>query len=351
VPVSMRDIARQAGVSVATVARALHGKKDVSPTTRTRVLQIARELNYQPNALAQGLVTARSRTIGLVVTDLLNPFFPELVKGIEEEAEHCGYSVILASSSYSPEKERKAIDLFTARRVDGLIISPCEVGDIQPTYAVLRQARIPFVLTKEVPDVMADVVMADDEQGAYDLVNHLLDCGRRRIAYIGSINAPAASDERLRGYNRALADRQVPHEPELVVECDHRDPSSVTQAFLRIWEGGKPDAVFAFSDLTAFICRQVMRRLNLHLPDKIALVGFDDVFLASYLDVPLTTVAIPKYRLGREAVRLLISRIEAAGDASPLQQPLYQRTILATRLVVRESAGEALMRERDQTSV
>lgn len=338
--VSMKEIAERVGVSVTTVARALKNRPDISPETRERIMAVAEEMNYRPNILARGLVTRKSFTVGLIVTDLLNPFFPELIKGVEEEAQRHGYSVILASTSYDPAKESEVIDLFIERRVDGLIVSPTEDETTKPAFELLKEQRIPFVLTKALEWLRSDVVMADDEMGAQEAVKHLLLTGRRRIAYIGSNRALSANRERIAGYRKALVDGGVPYDPNLITDCDHRSAREVHKATVAILEQ-RPDAILAFSDLAAFGVKKTVQQAGLSIPDDVAIVGFDDLLMADYLDIPLSTVAIPKHRIGREAFRLLLRRMDAEqGADESLSQPdfSYEKVVLQTELKVRASS-------------
>jgi len=341
-PVSMKEIAERVGVSITTVARALKNKPDISAETREKVIAAAEKLNYRPNVLARGLVTNRTYAIGLIVTDLMNPFFPELIKGIEDEANESNYSVILASSSYDPDKEEEAIHVFRERRVDGLVISPTESQQLSSAYELLRQENIPFVLTKAFSSIESDIVMANDQKGAYMATRHMVSVGCSRIAYIGSDQAFSANSERLAGYKAALTDAGIPLREDLILACDHRSPSQIRETVDALVGRGDPDGVLAFCDLTAFVVSKALRDQDLRIPEDVVLVGFDDIVLSRYLEPALTTVALPKYEIGRQSVKLLLKRLKQRhcdDSGSPRNNTSgYERIILDPELKIRESS-------------
>jgi LacI family transcriptional regulator len=324
---TIKDIARRAGVSYATVSRALNGKYGVRPSTRDLVLTVARRLGYRPNALARGLVTRRTTTIGLIVPDITNPFFPEVAEGVEEAARQAGYAVLLCNSNWQKVSERQYVTLLAARRVEGIIIAPISradepVGDGVP-------ATLPVVYVSSAPRTTTrSYVVIDNVRGGFLATRHLLDAGRAPVAFIGS--RESSDDERLEGYRRALAEHGVAYEERFVRLGDMRQASGYRLFREMIERGHRPRSVFAENDLMALGCMQAAREGGLRVPEDIAIVGFDDIPFASFPEVQLTTVRQPTSDMGRMAVEILLAR--APGRHEPRQ------VVLKPQLVVRRTA-------------
>jgi len=305
----MRDVAREAGVSVNTVSRALSGKPDVSPNTRARILKIAERLGYRPNRLARGLRSNKTFTIGVVVTDIANPFFGALVKGVEEAARKSNYSIILQDTDEDYEREKEAIQVMLAERVDGLLITPVQTKT--ETIEELKEAGLPFVLLgRYFDDLETDYVVTDDVQGGYLATEHLIKLGHKRIAMINGPLHISSAKERFEGYKRALAHHGVELDESLVSAgaITMEDGYQAAQALFQ--RRKRPTAVFCYSDFVAFGVIKAIREYGLRIPDDVAIVGYDDVDFSSYIDVPLTTVRIFKEELGKQAVVLLLEKVQ-----------------------------------------
>ena len=339
--VSIKDIARLAGVSVATVARALKDRPDINPTTKKKVLELAKQYNYQPNMLARSLVTSKTFTVGIIVPDLTNPFFPALIKGIEATLWDAGYSVILADTDFDAEKEVKTVNEFLGRRVDGLIMSPIETQDYRGWIEAIKAANLPFVSLTKLRDHDADTVVAADRYGARMAVDHLLDLGRSHILYLGSAASHWANEERVSGYREALRNAGVPTEMELIrsistgtMENAAREMKDLLSRDLRF------DAVLAFDDIMAIGVKRALNEGGKKIPDDVALVGFDNIELSTLPEISLTTVDIPKYELGKVSAQLAIERIDeaTATDEDEIQRPgPYKEIVLNPTLVKRAS--------------
>jgi len=328
--VTLKDIAKEAGVSVNTVSRALNNKPDINFETKNKILEIARRLGYTPNMLARSLRSKRTGTIGLVVADISNPFYGSLVKGIENEAREKGYSIILCDTDEEYEKEQEAIQTLVEKRVDGLLIAPVQTKD--QDIVELKRQKIPFVLIGRHFDILeTDYVITDDVQGAFSATEYLIKKGHRRILFInGSLHISSAKD-RLAGYKRALLENGVGYEDRLVRSDVVRmeDGYRIMKEILN--NKNNITAVFAYSDLVAFGVIKALRETNLKIPEDIAVVGYDDIEFASTLEPPLTTVCIPRHRLGKEAVRILDKKIK-----EEFKGP--QGIALKTELIIRKSA-------------
>lgn len=336
-PVTLRDIAARAGVSVNTVSRALTGKSGVSEETRRRIQDVAEELDYRPNQLARGLRQQRTYVIGVVITDLVNPFFTEVVEGIERTAAENGYSIILANSETRPEREELAVHTLVGRQVDGVVMVPTEISASPVQY--LAERRIPFVLLGRVPGgPPAPVVINDDREGARLAVRHLIARGHRDILHLSGpqyqLNVEHSSSHmRLAGYKDALAEAGIPYRPELVLPTDGRSSGGFAAAHQALAAGLSFSAIFCFSDFVAFGAIRALRQAGLSIPEDVALIGYDDVELAELVDPPLTTVRVAKTRLGQIATHILIGLLEKKN--SSVEDP--RSVTLPPQLVLRES--------------
>lgn len=330
---TMKDVAREAGVSINTVSRALNGKPDVNEDTKKRILEIADKLNYVPNFLAKGLVTKNTRTIGVIVSDNTDPFFATIVKGIEDFARSKGYNIILCNTDEKYEREEEAVRLLREKQVDGLLITLAPAQKERADILELKRAGTPFVLlNRHMDDVMTDYVINDNVYGAYLAVSHLVKSGHKRVGYISGPSQISSVRERLEGYKKALFEDNIEFDNSLVKESNLKmeDGHRLMKEFLEL--ENRPTAVFTYSDLLAIGALKALKEAKLKVPKDMALVGYDDIEFSSLLEVPLTTVHQPRYRIGEEGARILISRIEKK-DSEGLQQ-----IVLKPELVIRESA-------------
>jgi LacI family transcriptional regulator len=332
---TIKDIARAANVSYATVSRALNNKYGVRVRTRERIRRIAAELGYRPNAIARGLVKKRSFTLGLVLPDIANPFFPEVVEGIEKAAVGSGYSVLLCNTNWDAEREESYVRLLSERRVDGILVSP--IADERGRFeALLDQLGVPAVHVSNAPKgTSRSYVIIDDVQGGFLATRHLIEQGYERVGFIGPATGGVTVDDRFLGYKRALEEHGFPVDDRLIWLHDFRSRSGYLTIRRMIQTKAFPRAVFAANDLLAVGILQGVREEGLRVPDDIAVVGFDDIELARMFGVGLTTVAQPKREMGRIAVELLLEAIDAGKGA------LARHVVLQPRLVVRSSSTSA----------
>lgn len=340
-------MARQAQVSKSTVSRVLNNLPVVNAETRRRVLEAMKELSYTPNAMARGLSIKRSRTIGLVLSDITNPFLTEVARGVEDIMNGYSYNVILCNTDGRVEKEAAYTRLLLEKRVDGIIYTSVKIEATD--LSELRRYGIPFVLAgRALPNFDSDLVIVDDELGGFQATQHLLELGHRRIGYIRGTPGASATEDRQKGYERALTQAEVEVDPDLIVEGDFKQEGGYKAAKTLLSLPERPTAIFAANDFMAIGALEALYEANLRVPEDIALVGFDDISFARLHTIQLTTVAQPKYELGAIAARLLLGRIEgdietnpAQDDAmhdKPYQQP-YQHIILPPRLQIRKTCG------------
>lgn len=328
---SIKDVASRAGVSVATVSRVLNDHPAVRPDTRTRVLAAVADLGYRPNAVARSLRTERTRTLGLVISDVLNPFFTELARSVEDEARALGYSVIIGNADEQPELQDHHVRTLLDRRIDGLLVSPTDGGS--PLMLDAARAGTPMVFVDRwIQGVDVPVVRADGRDAIRDLVAHLYALGHRRLAIIAGPAATTTGSERVDAFRDALREHDLPLPHDYIGKGDFQAASGrrATAAFLSL--PNPPDAVFAADNLMALGAMDEIRSRGLRVPDDIALAAFDDIPWFVHTDPPITAVAQPTGELGRAAVRALIDRVEG--------RPASSVTVSA-RLVVRRSCGES----------
>src|SRR5262249_5266798 len=325
------DVARAADVSVATVSAVVNGSAYVSPRLKSRVEAAIRSLGYQPNHLARGLATQQSRTLGMIVPDIANPFFPEVVRGAEDTAYAAGYTLLIASSDNDTTKEALYLRLFLSKRVDGVILTkaPGRLAlDLQRAFAKARVAIV--LLARTVPGFSADVVEMDDRGAAFEAVMHLHGRGYRRIGFIGGLPGASTSRRRLDGYRAALRTAQLRVDPALVVDGDFRVESGY-RAGLELLKR-RPDAVFIANYLMTVGFMEALRQYRLSCPADVAVATCDDHPWLDAFSPRLTTIDLPKRELGAAAAQLLVERI-----AHPRGRP--RRVTLKNALRVRESCG------------
>ena len=345
--VTMRDIAERAGVSLITVSRALNNKPDVSKETRARVRAIAEELQYAPNVHARALASGDSRTLGLIVADSANPFYGKLIRGVEDTASAQGYGVILCNTSEDREREAAAHQMLREKRVDGMLVTGIRTG-LSPLLR-LEQENIPFVLlNRYLQEIDADCVVNDNRQGAYEATAHLCGLGHRRIVHLTGPQQISSVRERLAGFRQALDEYDIQFDPGLVLRCDlkleggYQQIKTAMPAF-----APRPTAVFAYSDLVAIGVLKALRELGLRVPQDIALVGYDDIEFAPFVDPPLTTVAQLVYEIGQKGTEILLEKINWPEE----EEWTPQRMVFKPELRIRASSGPQLPRRTEGWSL
>ena len=337
------DVARRAGVSTATVSRVLAGIGGARPETRDRVLDAARELGYRPSGVARSLKLRTTRTFGLIITDIENPFFPQLVRAVEDVAREHGFALLLCNAADDPDREASYLDLLVDRRVDGIVIAVSGLGARHGEW--LAEPPLPVVLVNTAaPGLPHPSITSDNVDGGRQAAAHLLDLGHRRIGVLTAGPRNAAAPDRVAGVRRAFEERGL--DPDsITVVVDEPGVEGGEAALCRLLEEA-PDTtgVAAYNDLMAIGAMRAIRASGRTVPDDLSVVGFDDVAIAAYTDPPLTTIAQDIGDLGRWAVERLVERIAAVaagGESPPAGSPQTGSpvTILPVRLVARGSSG------------
>lgn len=327
---TIQDVARDAGVSTATVSRVFSAPELVLEPTRLRVMEVVARLGYEPNFAAKSLRTLRTDKILVTVPDISNPFFSQVIRGAEEAAHAAGYSVLLGDTRHQEAREEQYAAMFRRKEADGLIFLGHRLPDTLAEMVAAKGPRTPIVNGCEFrPDLAVSSAHIDNERAAVEVMEHLYGLGHRRIGVItGPLASPISSD-RLAGV-RAAAQRHGQADLLRVAVGDFSIESGAGQAGALLDEPGRPTAVFCFSDEMAMGALEAIRRRGLACPRDVSLVGFDDIRFARYLDPQLTTVSQPMNQIGHEVVRLLIDILTGRADA-------LQNVTLPHRLVVRSS--------------
>lgn len=331
---TISEVAKQAGVSRATVSRVLNNNPHVDAALRKRVLDTIEALGYQPNRSARRLRAQSSSVIGLVISDIQNPYFISVIRGVEDASYAAEMSIILCNSDEDYAKQRIHLRVLEGERVAGLIIVPAR-SDVGEDLARLQRAGIPVILLDRIVEsIQVDTVRVDNARGAYDAVAHLAGLGYRRIAMIGGPATLTTGSERFRGYRDALQAAGLAVDQSLIKVGDFRAESGYRLA-QDLLAANPPDAIFVANNLMTLGVMQYLREAGVRVPDEMPLVGFDDMPWSAELYSPLTAVSQPTYELGQEAVALLVRRIANANAP-------FRSVVLQTRLIVRESCGAKL---------
>jgi DNA-binding LacI/PurR family transcriptional regulator len=328
---TVKEVARQAGVSTATVSRALSGSAGVREPLRSRIFEAARLLSYRPNRAARDLRVRSSRAVGVLIPDIENPFFTSLVCGIEDVLGKTDYSLLLASYNEDPEQERRRLEVFRADGVCGLIFAASRAPS--KIYSELEKDGLTLVaVSRSLPRLRADEVTVASRDGAYVATSHLIRLGHKRIAMINGPSVFPTARDREAGYEDALREAGINLKDELLVHCAFKQAAGHAAMEQLLKLAKPPTAVFAASNLLTLGALQAIHERNLAIPSQIAIVGFDDMPWAMSLRPPLTTVAQPAFEAGRTAAEMLLARVRE--PSLPRRQ-----VVLETRLIVRSSCG------------
>lgn len=330
---TIKDIANYTGFSVTTISLVLNGKADKIPqSTKKVIMDAADKLNYHPNQLAVGLVKKRTKTIGLVISDVSNVFFSNLAKGVEDECRRNGWNLILCNTNDQHKREMKYIQVLADKGVDGILF--CMALDSTKDKAMesvqlMEKLRMPFVMVDrflEVADCCS--VIVNHRLGGYMATKHLLELGHRRIACVTGPLLLEDSTARLCGYREALEAEAVPYDKALVYEGNYDRESGM--AAVEVLLEKEITAIFCFNDMSAYGAYKGLRKKGIAVPDEISLVGYDNIFFSEILDVPLTSINQPVYDMGVEAVQQLIAEIDSGSNTKKC-------ITFQPKLIVRES--------------
>jgi DNA-binding LacI/PurR family transcriptional regulator len=332
-PVTMRQIAERADVSIGTVSHVINGTAKVREKLRIRVVEAIRSLGYQPSQLARGLRRNQTSMLGMIIPDVTNPFFPGVVRGVEDVAYKRSYRVILCNTDNDPHKEASYLNELRSYRPAGLLVIPAAESHIAAQLRSLATSGPPVVCIDRRPTGWdGDVVVVANEAGSYAATRHLLRMGHRNLAVItGPLHLTNAA-ERLRGFRRALDEARVSIAPEYVQEAFFDRPSGYQAALRLLRMLPRPTAIFACNDLMALGVLLAARELNVSCPDELSIVGFDNLDFTEFTAPALTTVHQSGYQLGATAARLLLERIDGSKQR-------IKKIVLPTELKIRHSAS------------
>lgn len=330
--ISLKDLVKELGVSISTVSRALKDHPNISPEVKEQVKKLAEEWDYRPNPLAMGLLRQNTRTIGVIVPDLVTHFFSSVISGIESYASKQGYYIIISSSYESFQKEKECIENLLNSRVEGLIVSLSYQTDDYSHFEELVRKGIPVVFFDRIclPGKVSSVV-ADNREAARKITNHFVSSGYKRIAYIAGPAYLNISTDRQQGYLDGLKENGFDLNPDYLLHCE-MNPESATEATRKLLALPQPpDAIFGINDTVAFAAMKEIRRQGLSIPGDIGIVGFTDDYHATVVHPSLSSVTHPTFEMGETVAKLFFESIE--GGSSPKQVELK------TRLVIRESSA------------
>ena len=332
-PATIKDLAKALSLSPSTVSRALRNHPDISPLTKKRVISLADKLDYHPDSIARSLQTKKTKTIGVIVPEIKQPFFASVINGIEEFAYASGYTIIVCQSNETYEREVVYTRSMISHRVAGLLVSLSQSTKDFDHFRVLQRRNMPVVFFDRVSnEIEASKVVVDDYNGAFDVVNHLIQSGYRRIAHLAGPKNLSISKLRLKGYKDALVRGNLIFNDGLVVYGGLDDTDGIVgfQKLLNLTP--LPDAIFAVNDPVATGAFMTIKEHGLKIPADIALAGFSNTNMTSLLDPPLTTVEQPSYEIGKTAAQLLMEQINSNDE-----QFVPKFKILKTHLIVRGS--------------
>lgn len=328
---NIKEVALKAGVSTATVSYVLNNTRPISEEVKKRVRKAAQELDYQPSTLARSLRKNKTFTIGIIIPDNRNPYFADILRGMEDTFFESGYSVFLCNSDRNTEKETKYFEALVNRNVDGIALIPSET-DTNESFR-LRQLKKPLVIVDRIlPDFPSSVIQMDNVEGAYDAVKYLCQLGHRRIACLAGPKEVPTSQQRIEGYKKALKEAGISVEADLIIHGDFQIESGIKFFPLIRALPQKPTAIFSCNDLMAIGLLKAARKAGCRIPEDCSIIGYDDILISSHVTPSLTTMAQPRYEMGKTAAEMLMSKI--ADPTSP------ELKTLKAKLIVRESCDK-----------
>jgi len=326
----MQDVAHKAGVSKVTVSRALNNKPDIRKGTKELILRIADELGYTPNDVAKSLATRKTNTLGIIVPDNLDSFYPEIVQGVADECRDNDFSIVLCYTHGEADKELEYIKLLKAKRVDGIIIYP--VQDDERYIDELKNYPIPFVLVGRHTDALdCDYIINDNVYGAYLAVNHLIENGNKKICYVCAKPTTSTGRERIEGCKRAMIENGLPLQSLQVVTCRPKINSCYNVVKNILSTNKNLSAIFVWDDKLAIGAIRAIFEAGLHIPEDIALIGYNDTEIARYFFPPLTTIRHASYEIGKIAADIVLKKLVSESVVET------KRIVLKPELVIRKT--------------
>jgi DNA-binding LacI/PurR family transcriptional regulator len=334
--VTIKDIAKELGISPSTVSKALKGHPDISRETKKAVKELVERWHYKPDPIALSLKSGLTKTIGVIVPEIVHYFFSTVISGIEDLAYDSGYHVMFCQSNESYEREVKAVETLLSSRVDGILVSLCKVTEKFDHFRDIIKAGIPLVFFDRVCDeIETDRVIVDDETGAYEATRYLIETGCRNIVHLSGPQNLLIGKNRKGGFVKALEEYNFPWSEKNIVKCDTAEEAALVVPEL-LKKTNPPDGIFAVNDLTAAEAMRVVKQNGFKVPDDISIIGFTSGMISDLTDPPLTSVMQHGYLVGKEAVKLLINNIEKKSEGH------FQTKVIKTELVVKGSTRKKL---------
>lgn len=331
--VTIKDLARELGISPSTVSKALKDHKDINSETKRLVKELAKKLKYKPNLIALSLLESQTKTIGLIIPQFVHYFFSSIISGIEDVLEKKGYFLIVCQSNESYEKEVKNSYALLSSRVDGILVSVSKETKDFSHFTNLTESNIPVVYFDRLPENLdADCVLIDDLYASFMATEHLIKQGCKRIAHFGTHQHLKIGRERKSGYLKALQRHNIPFDESLIFLCDTREQAMETAKEL-MKKNHIPDGIFAVNDLTALGAMEGIRSAGFNVPKDVAVMGFTNEYFSTICDPTLSTVEQPGYEMGQQAALLILDRLHSDVDFPP------RKEIIPTRLIIRESTA------------
>ncbi len=327
--VTIKDIARLAEVSTATVSKVVNGKDEkISSATRMRVMAVIEESGYVPNRIASSMVTKKTKTLGLIIPDITNPFFPELARGVEDVANKEGYTLILCNSDNSLEKEDAYIDMLQEKMVDGIIFTAS--SSRTEISSALKRVKIPVITVDRDIDGLKSQkkIVVDNEEGAYEAVSYMVTRGYGKIYHISGPMTSKPAQQRYKGYLNALSDKGVLPPKDHLLSGDYSGEWGFEGVKRLLEKDADFDGIFCGNDLIALGAMKALHQKGVDVPGKVGIIGYDDIYMAQMVSPELTTVKQPNYEMGYQAGRVLIGMIQGAEKDIELEN-------LKTHLVIR----------------
>ncbi|MGF1556119.1 LacI family DNA-binding transcriptional regulator [Paucihalobacter sp.] len=340
-PTTLSQIAELLNISISTVSKALKDYPDVSKRTKLLVKETAATLNYKPNAFAVNLRTKESKTIGIIIPEVVHHFFSSVIKGIIAQAEKKGYLVIILQSNESYKLEKKQIELLLDKHIDGILISLAnETADFQHLYEVMARETPLVMFDKIAKLVNCSKVIINDRNAAYEATKHLIDTGCKRIAHFRGPLLPQNSIDRFLGYKKALTDHNIPYDSSLIYFCNNMSfEEGVQNAKKLLDDHTDVDGVFINTDLVAVGAISEFNRQNIKIPEEISVVGFSNWFMSSVISPTLTTIDQPGYLMGKNAFKLLYKEIRQRKENNII---IFKQIELPTKLIKRSSTRDII---------
>ncbi|OHX68513.1 LacI family DNA-binding transcriptional regulator [Flammeovirga pacifica] len=329
--VTIKDIAKELGVTPTTVSRALNGGERISEKTKNKVISLAKKWNYRPNIIARNLQNQTSKTVGVIIPEFNHNFFSMMLHGVEEKIRELGFQLMIGSSGRNYDQEKSTCFKMSDAKVDGLLIA---LSKDMKDYSYLQQIRdegTPIVLLDRIcEDIDTSVVITDDFQGASQAVDYLLSLGHQKILHVKGENGISTTFNRYMGYVEALKRKKIPIDQNLILTSE--DEIELKKQLISIFnQKDHPTAIFAFSDYLAFIIMETLKSIGLEIPKDVSIIGYADEPISTYTSPKLSTVKQPSFEMGKKAVELLFDY---------QKEEKYQHVILKTKLIIRESTLE-----------